>query len=34
LMSWTDFLNLTSTGTCQWVFRSFLKNRRSQEHIE
>ena len=33
LMSWADFLNLTFTGTYQWVFRSFLKNRCSQEHI-
>ena len=33
LMSWPYFLNLTFTGTYQWVFRTFLKNRCSREHI-
>jgi len=33
LMSWAAFFNLTFTGTCQWVFGWFLKNRRSREHI-
>jgi len=28
LMSWANFLNLTFTGTCQWVFICFLKKPR------
>jgi hypothetical protein len=31
LMSWANFLNLTFTGTYQWVFGRFLKNRRSRD---
>jgi len=34
LMSWAYFLNLTFTGTCQWVFGIFPENGRSRKQID
>ena len=34
LMSLSDFLNLTFTGTCQWIFGIFPENGRSRKQID